>query len=680
MAKLTLNNITSRYGSVDALNDNFSSIEDAIENTLSRDGTSPNYMESDLDMNSNSILNANTVYASSVVLNGVALEVGTIPAPATVQTFEYTATEGQTSFSISPLTPSVANVIVDVNGLLLPSSSVNVVGSDVEIPAMTAGDEVIVRVYTREVGGSITPSELTYTPNVTDGATRTVQDRLEDRVSVYDFGAKGDGITDDTEAIQRAADSGLTVYFPAGTYIVSDTITISTPRTVLVGAGMYSTIIQRTGDYGDTFFFTGEPTGGVFLQYVGIEKMFIWSRGITTSGAHIHVEGVAQINIKDIYLQHGFIGVQLAAAAQVRIINVLCVFSNLFGGATTGRRYLEIGQSASTAYARRVCGDVMISDTNWRGGTPPGVAVEYGIVVTCCDGVWFNGGHVGNTEIANIWLSNSSSNPDGMWNLVWFNNFMSDENASYGLLMSGSTQTDAGQIRFSNCEFKGGQNGQIGVNIAANAVFYGVQFTGCAFYQNRQHGVFFQSPNTRNVSFVGCKAYGNGDLANNTYSGYFLSAGTRDIQIVGGSSGGDDVFPTGTIDQRYGIACGGADGPILISGVDLTNNVTAAIAAPADGIVVTGCIEGAATPGVVAASTTTLPSIAEFVAVSGTTTITNITIAQAGRKVTLLFSDTAQVTDGGNLVLAGNFTGGAGRTLSLVSNGTNWYETGRSTN
>ena len=57
MAKLTLTDIASGYSSVSALDNNFASIEAAIEKTLSRDGTSPNQMEASLDMNSNRILN-----------------------------------------------------------------------------------------------------------------------------------------------------------------------------------------------------------------------------------------------------------------------------------------------------------------------------------------------------------------------------------------------------------------------------------------------------------------------------------------------------------------------------------------------------------------------------------------------------------------------------------------------
>lgn len=57
MAKVTLTDITSGYGTPTKYNDNNASLEAAIENTLSRDGTSPNEMEAALDMNSNRIIN-----------------------------------------------------------------------------------------------------------------------------------------------------------------------------------------------------------------------------------------------------------------------------------------------------------------------------------------------------------------------------------------------------------------------------------------------------------------------------------------------------------------------------------------------------------------------------------------------------------------------------------------------
>ncbi|MHB1936289.1 MAG: glycosyl hydrolase family 28-related protein [Acidobacteriaceae bacterium] len=53
-------------------------------------------------------------------------------------------------------------------------------------------------------------------------------------VDLRTLGAKGDGVTDDTAAIQRAIDEHPTIYIPSGHYIVSDTITLK-PDTVLIG-------------------------------------------------------------------------------------------------------------------------------------------------------------------------------------------------------------------------------------------------------------------------------------------------------------------------------------------------------------------------------------------------------------------------------------------------------------
>jgi hypothetical protein len=46
-------------------------------------------------------------------------------------------------------------------------------------------------------------------------------------INVKDYGAKGDGVTDDTAAIQSAIQSNAVILFPAGTYLISNTIQIA---------------------------------------------------------------------------------------------------------------------------------------------------------------------------------------------------------------------------------------------------------------------------------------------------------------------------------------------------------------------------------------------------------------------------------------------------------------------
>jgi hypothetical protein len=79
MAKLTLFDLASGSFTVDLLNANFALIETALENTLSRDGTSPNPMSASLDMNSNRILNLPTA-----ATNGEPVTLGQLNALSTL--------------------------------------------------------------------------------------------------------------------------------------------------------------------------------------------------------------------------------------------------------------------------------------------------------------------------------------------------------------------------------------------------------------------------------------------------------------------------------------------------------------------------------------------------------------------------------------------------------------------
>lgn len=70
MAKIVLNDITSGYAAVDLLNENFARIEEAFENTLSRDGTAPNTLTADLDVNHNDLLNVGVLEVDSLEVDG----------------------------------------------------------------------------------------------------------------------------------------------------------------------------------------------------------------------------------------------------------------------------------------------------------------------------------------------------------------------------------------------------------------------------------------------------------------------------------------------------------------------------------------------------------------------------------------------------------------------------------
>lgn len=64
----------------------------------------------------------------------------------------------------------------------------------------------------------------------------------------------------------------------------------------------------------------------------------------------------------------------------------------------------------------------------------------------------------------------------------------------------------------------------------------------------------------------------------------------------------------------------------------------------------------------------------------GSATISSIEGIRAGRRVCIVFEDGTELVSGvgGNLTLSGAFSGGAGRTITMVYDGTNWIELSRS--
>lgn len=94
-----------------------------------------------------------------------------------------------------------------------------------------------------------TANQINFLQAGTGAVTRTAQSKLRDVVSVLDFGAVGNGVANDTAAINAAlasVNSGGAVYFPAGVYRVTALLAI--PGGVIVyGDGMTATRVRQEG-------------------------------------------------------------------------------------------------------------------------------------------------------------------------------------------------------------------------------------------------------------------------------------------------------------------------------------------------------------------------------------------------------------------------------------------------
>ena len=245
-----------------------------------------------------------------------------------------TATAGQTVFTLTTMQyqPGLNNLVVYVDGVnQVEGGTYSYVETSSTVVTFTAGlhlGAIVKFVSAETLSTGVTDASLvTFTgfkgqvgnvqdladndgsdwvgflPDGTGAVAQSVQDKLRETVSVKDFGAVGDGVADDTSAIQAAIDyaytfiitqtvfddygwqsrGGMTVVLPQGKYLTTSTVTIR-PNVSLKGEGKSSSAIYSTydgvildvapatksGEYGKA---------GITLQ----DFMIIGDRALTTS-------------------------------------------------------------------------------------------------------------------------------------------------------------------------------------------------------------------------------------------------------------------------------------------------------------------------------------------------------------------------------------------------------------
>lgn len=170
--------------------------------------------------------------------------------PSDVNTVEnFTATAAQTTFTTSqPYSPGVNAVDVYQNGLRLVSG-VGYTETDANTITLatgaTSGDKISISIRSIVASGaSFDAANVAYTPGGTGAIATSVQAWLRQFVSVVDFGATGDGSTNDRAAFQAALDTGKHVYVPTPdtAYLIGSSLTPATVGQKIFGDGAASII------------------------------------------------------------------------------------------------------------------------------------------------------------------------------------------------------------------------------------------------------------------------------------------------------------------------------------------------------------------------------------------------------------------------------------------------------
>jgi hypothetical protein len=230
-------------------------------------------------------LSGNTVAFTVAPINGAEILVrygsAASQVSSTFSTERRVATAGQTLFTLTSViyAPGANALAVYVNGIRY-TSGVDYLETDSDevtfTSGLTLGDEVLF-VAGRTLNDGVGAEQVSFLPAGTGAVARTAQAKMRESVSVKDFGAVGDGVTNDYLSIQAAINAtnssgGGKVFFPAGKYNIGSS-----------GLVVYQNIILQ----GDVTRYGGGTTRGTSVIYTG-------------SGNAIYGENILDLQILDL--------------------------------------------------------------------------------------------------------------------------------------------------------------------------------------------------------------------------------------------------------------------------------------------------------------------------------------------------------------------------------------------
>lgn len=323
MAKVTLPDIgtlSNQSSAREAMNENFDLIEEAFDNTLSRDGTTPNQMEADIDLNGNTLLNVadpvadgdavNKRYVGTLV-NEFVSEIAETLIEGTARMDEFTATAGQTEFTLSDAPAGTKSVFVFDDGVAMtPDTDFTLTGADLTtlefFVGRTLGHKIVARYVQLAPADSALRADLesdaedkggdlvAFVQSGTGSVKRSVQDKARERLSVLDkipvsehAAIKARTSTLDvapyfTEALDQASSEGRQLYIPAGKYFLASGIVVDEtddvgdvfgPRATIIGDGPSATILSFADGNFNGLSVSGGSTGTGSLLYMTISNL-----------------------------------------------------------------------------------------------------------------------------------------------------------------------------------------------------------------------------------------------------------------------------------------------------------------------------------------------------------------------------------------------------------------------
>ena len=390
--------------------------------------------------------------------------------------------------------------------------------------------------------------------------------------NVKSYGATGNGTTDDTAAIQTTiltAGIGGTVIIPAGTYLVSSTL-VALQNQQIIGSGVNSTIITRTGNFGDTLQIgtTSSHAGAAYVSGIWFNHSVVYTSGETslpnlaTSGVHVHIIQGQQATVENCVFWRMPYGIEfddgsvltvdtcrfyaiwdpVNAGCQEGIANIYINSSTLNCQLVTIRNCLIGGGSSASRTYTYICSDGNVNKTGAQS-----VGAKYGLYVTGCEGLDVSGSYFGGNSYFGVYAFLLSTSV----NLEWrFRGNLFDGAGGPGgadmLFGSQSATVYVVGLTITGNTFNGEDYGQFAI-VEANGIslsdpaFAFFSITGNTFYSYAGTPIVLEGANTGAVSdniFYQYNALNIGSADINYVNAVTLNISPANIVLSGNVCGG----------------------------------------------------------------------------------------------------------------------------------------------
>jgi hypothetical protein len=371
------------------------------------------------------------------------------------------------------------------------------------------------------------------------------------------YNAAGNGVTDDTAAIRAAIAAasvkGGEIMVPAGTYLVSGTLAVTSPGVTLVGEGPGASVLRTNQTTGDVVTFGN--VANRFSPCGGMRGLAVQSSVARTAGAALTVDGCQMGQFQNLLLQtNGGDGIHLCPSSSSSSLCSVLFFSDMqinIAGAFTG----ILVQGGNDRYFRAV----------HIGITTPWITGSRGINLQMSGGDWF-------TDVsANQFQYGVLINPGPNQGVAWLHmiNVLADQSAqgfritaAPGALIFGLTI----QAPWATGSTSPNSTNNRGIYISAGQ---GIVIENPRVVNSGGHGI--EIAGGTSIKIVGGFIVNSSYASPGNYDAINVNSGASNFQIIGVSAGcaGLCGFPAST---RYGLSIGAGSDNFLVQGNDFTNN------------------------------------------------------------------------------------------------------------